>query len=360
MKLFKQLFNWWWALKKRVHPYIRTGLTLIFIGVSILPSAINLIFTIALPKKWPIEKISTALNDPSPIMYVPAIVLICFGIWLIIRGVQVKDAGLREYCAIYIRGLPGQKDNFPVDSLDIAHKKSTREAIRFDIITTSLKEIENTLQSDRRQIQQHTYHHGCADVYIAGLARIPVLVAYGSMFRNANAHLIFLDHIHKSRTWKVMDDLPTEVELISTFDSESISPSEREEIGIALAFTTPIYAIDLPVDLKDHTLIYSLNTGYHHNSFVNQQEMIDVINHIISVITRLSKCCKRIHLFLAVQAPVAIELGLRYQDGIHRDWVIHNFDGASGSYNWHLTLGKGSFSIRETVQHSKKEYSLPN
>ena len=46
------------------------------------------------------------------------------------------------------------------------------------------------------------------------------------------------------------------------------------------------------------------------------------------------------HLFLSIQSSLAIELGRCYQEGTHKNWVIHNFDAQAGEYNWAVELSK--------------------
>jgi len=59
--------------------------------------------------------------------------------------------------------------------------------------------------------------------------------------------------------------------------------------------------------------------------------------------------CNRVHLFLSVQSALAIEIGRRYQEGTQQNWVIHNFDPSSKSYNWALELSKSGVSAYSSL-----------
>lgn len=37
---------------------------------------------------------------------------------------------------------------------------------------------------------------------------------------------------------------------------------------------------------------------------------------------------------------LAIEIGRKYQEGTHKNWVIHNYDAHAGTYIWALELSK--------------------
>ena len=37
---------------------------------------------------------------------------------------------------------------------------------------------------------------------------------------------------------------------------------------------------------------------------------------------------------------LAIEIGRKYQEGTHKNWVIHNYDAQFGAYNWAVELSK--------------------
>ena len=54
--------------------------------------------------------------------------------------------------------------------------------------------------------------------------------------------------------------------------------------------------------------------------------------------------CNKIHLFLSVQSTLALDIGKRYQEGIHKNWVIHNFNANKGMYDWAIELSKSGIS----------------
>jgi len=41
---------------------------------------------------------------------------------------------------------------------------------------------------------------------------------------------------------------------------------------------------------------------------------------------------------------LALDIGRRYQEGMHKNWVIHNFDASKDKYNWAVELSKNGLS----------------
>lgn len=116
--------------------------------------------------------------------------------------------------------------------------------------------------------------------------------------------------------------------------------SPNGDIGIAIGFTTPIQLTQLPEFIKEYTTIISSSVGSERNLIKNQDNLHQLLHSIAQLIDKASALlvCERMHLFLSVQSTFALEIGRRFQEGIHKNWIIHNFDPTIGSYSWALEL----------------------
>jgi hypothetical protein len=45
-------------------------------------------------------------------------------------------------------------------------------------------------------------------------------------------------------------------------------------------------------------------------------------------------------MFLSVQTSVALEIGRNYQEGMHKNFIVHNFDADNGIYGWQIKICK--------------------
>ena len=101
----------------------------------------------------------------------------------------------------------------------------------------------------------------------------------------------------------------------------------------------------MPVDIHEHIINISPSIKNERNLIKNQDNLQEISKKIGTLIDKLSALpnCKRIHLFLSVQSALAIEIGRKYQEGTHKNWVIHNYDAQSGRYIWALELSKTGF-----------------
>jgi hypothetical protein len=45
-------------------------------------------------------------------------------------------------------------------------------------------------------------------------------------------------------------------------------------------------------------------------------------------------------MFLSGQTSVALEIGRNYQEGMHKNFIVHNFDAVEGKYGWQIKVCK--------------------
>jgi frataxin-like iron-binding protein CyaY len=61
---------------------------------------------------------------------------------------------------------------------------------------------------------------------------------------------------------------------------------------------------------------------------MNQANLQRITESLEKIISQFSSDpnTKKIYLFLSVQSTLAIEIGRKFQEGMHKVWVIHNFN----------------------------------
>ncbi|MFA0251087.1 SAVED domain-containing protein, partial [Vibrio sp. 10N.261.45.A4] len=193
----------------------------------------------------------------------------------------------------------------------------------------------------------------CRKLYIGGLARIPFLVSYGVLLRNTSIDVHFFDKSHKEqREWILLNEERTELSYAS--ECNCVTANANGDIALAVSFTCEIDKEVIPNELNGHTLFIRSNVSPQRNLIKNQENLSEAASFISSIVDELSqrKNVKRIHFFLSVQSSLAIAIGQRYQEGVHRKWVLHNFNAEEGLYDWGLeisSLGAEYFNSLELV-----------
>jgi len=122
-------------------------------------------------------------------------------------------------------------------------------------------------------------------------------------------------------------------------DGNSAPPS----IGLTIQARNAFYNM---LAYKKNTIFVSSNISNHRNLIKNQDNLQRISEKIQMIIDELSNKdnCKKIHLFLSVQSTLALDIGRKYQEGIHKNWIIHNFNASREKYSWAIELSKGGLS----------------
>jgi len=340
---FKWLWITAWRLKKSPYPKISIGAKLCLwpFSLSMLYSAIDV--TISFNADFPVDSIRASLQDSSTPFYA-SFVLMVVGAFLIYSDLK---SNLRHTSKVIIASMPRISREFPDEILDSSEKEFCRESVVLgQSVSGGDEHIERQTKFYNAELlvdilNRFVVQEDCKKLYFGGLARIPFLVAYGYMLKNLKCAIIYFDKFHKSSSWQLLDDEDLKVKLDSSEIIE-IQPSPSGDVGLAIGFSTRINQEQLPIPLREHTLIVSSNQSIDRNLIKNQENLIRVSNEICKVIDELShrEGCKKVHLFLSVQSTLAIDIGRRYQEGVHKNWVIHNFSPESDSYSWALELSK--------------------
>ena len=300
-----------------------------------------IVIQITFPNNMLMDSISITGDEASVYSILSAMVVAIIGFWLIYIE---QSSNARHTARVLITGLPSTNSQFPEGVLSVPESREARESVRLgtEENSGSLKDQITRFNSEVcvDLFNRFIVHDNCKKLYIGGLARVPFLVAYGSLLRNLTATVVYFDKFHRNSEWKTLNEENKQVTL--SYDRLIATPNENGDIGIALGFSTPINKEQLPNGLTDHTTIISPSLDTERNLIQNQENLESISSEIQSIIDELSASSgvKRIHLFLSVQSSLAIQIGRRFQEGIHLNWIVHNFRPDIGQYEWALEISK--------------------
>jgi hypothetical protein len=329
----KWFFNAFLAFKKSTYPLTKIGAKLI-VGTPIL----SFLATITFPKDFIISSLEFSTGEASLLL---SLISIAIGIALIHFELS---SNARQTARVLITGLPGTNAHFPEEVLSKTEARKAREAVQLgaeegkDSLDIQITRFNSEVCVDL--FNRFIVHDNCKKVYIGGLARVPFLVAYGSLLRTLTAEVVYFDKFQRDGKWKKLQEENKKITL--NYDELISIPNINGDIGIAIGFTTPINRNQLPEVLKNNTTIISPSIKPDRNLIQNQENLESISSEIQNIIDKLSASdnVKIIHLFLSVQSSLAIQIGRRYQEGTHRKWVVHNFNPDSGNYNWAIVIDK--------------------
>jgi hypothetical protein len=344
---FKWLIGVYRDLKKNSSPMSVLGGRFVFWSLASLPTT-GVLIHFAIPEKFFVNGLDIAVNDASYVAYVLCVLTWFFGLCLIIYDIRSTTSSARKVARVLITGLPGTSRDFPVGVLSKAEQKLAREPIELGIEESPV--FDHHLQVERYNAEQcvelfkrFVLHNDCNKLYIGGLSRIPFLVAYGAFLRNVSSKIVYFDKFHRDGQWCLLDDEDCNLGL-KDYDLMT-TPNDFGDIGIALGFSTIIDKKQLPAQLQEHTTLLSPTLGEGRNIVKNLGNLERLSNEIKGIIDKLSTPeAKRVHLFLSIQSSLAIELGRCFQEGTHKNWVIHNFDAQAGEYNWAIELSRAGIN----------------
>lgn len=335
--------KWLWDrlcdFKRKSYPLSAMGAKLI--GLSVVGSPISTYcINIVLPPQYQLLGFELSKNMMTWMTFTLSLIPMVIGTFMI--STELKSLA-RNTARVLIAGLPGVSDDFPTGILSKSEQRSAREVI---VLSVQDNDIEKQVERYNAEVcvdlfKRFVLHHQCEKLYIGGLARIPFLVAYGVFLRNVS-NITYFDKMHGSTDWRILDNEDVNIQLSNT---ESLPKAdENGNVGLAVGLSTPILQDQLPFEFKNNTAILSSTTLVERNLVLNQENLQRLSSSLLATIDVLSRDPKvrRIHLFLSVQSSLAIEIGRKFQEGIHKTWVIHNFNGNEGHYEWALELsGKG-------------------
>jgi hypothetical protein len=326
-------------LRKNTSPRTIAGRYIVI--ASMASPALGLVINLTLPPNYYLGSLEITNGGVSLVTSTLCIMGFLLGTGLIYFDIRAELNHARKVARVIISGLPGMSSSFPNDVLSKAEQRLAREPIEL-----SFQEADYEKQVERYNAEvcvdlfkRFVLHHQCEKLYIGGLARIPFLVAYGLFLRNVS-NILYFDKVHRGANWKLLNDEDLNIQLSNC--EPLPKADENGDVGIALGLSTPILKEHLPAKLQDVTSIITPTTKAERNLILNQDNLQRLSGSLLKIIDALSSDpkVKRIHLFLSVQSSLAIEIGRRFQEGMHKAWIIHNYDGKNGQYNWALKLTK--------------------
>lgn len=339
MDSFKWFLNWLQGFYRKTYPLATLGARLI-LGSSVAGLPLTIILQANIDNTFSIPLLELQTNAPSFLSGLLSIIAVLVGVYMIHH--ELKSSA-RKTARVFITGLPNMSTEFPHSLMTRTEERKAREAVSFGSATESEESIKNAIklfnsESAVKVFQRFVLHNQCEKVFIGGLARVPFLVAYGSLFRTDNAQAIYFDKFHnKGGRWQLLNEENEKVALLPSGDDTV--PNSNGDIGLAVAFSTQISESNLPSDLQLHTLTIKSNSMTDRNLIKNQENLESVASEIIKIVDQLSaKASGSVHLFLSVQSTLAIEIGRRFQEGTHKPWVVHNFDAPNNKYNWAIKI----------------------
>ncbi|MGF1865299.1 SAVED domain-containing protein [Enterovibrio norvegicus] len=331
--------------KRTAYPRTKWGVRLCLAAIGSGLFSIG-VFSIDFESGYIVERLSLSDKEPSLYASYLSIVLFFLGAILIFSEWNTK---LRHTAKVVISALPSVSTEFPDEVLEPSEKAFCRESVYLGVSQGVPENIEQQIRRYNAELEvdvfkRHILQENGQKLYIGGLARIPFLVAYGALLRNLSAEILYFDKFHRNGNYALLTDENKQVRLKDMPLVERVTPTG--DIALAIALTTPITIEQIPEELQNSTTVFQSNQGTSRNLIKNQDNLLEMSASIGALIDRLSALpgCKRVHLFLSVQSTLAIEIGRRYQEGIHQNWVIHNFDPSSQSYPWALELTKSGIS----------------
>lgn len=342
----KWLWKTAWSLKRTPYPRTKWGTMLITASVGAPLLSLGLL-TVEFSFDLPINSISYIDKDSSLLSGVLAVLGVLSGMALIYSEWNNTS---RSIAKVLISSLPNTNLEFPEYLLDPAEKEFFREPVILGMPSCTNEDIKGQVALYNAELRVNIFHRfiiqeKCRKLYIGGLARVPFLVSYGALLRNTGIDIQFFDKSHNGqREWILLNE--EKKDLTYYVDSEDIVENNNGEIAIAVSFTSKVTEAQMPEALIGHTLFINPSVTPSRNLIKNQENLSEAAKFISSKIDEFSQKqnVKRIHLFLSVQATLALALGQRYQEGMHKNWIIHNFNANNGQYEWGLELSASGVS----------------
>jgi hypothetical protein len=269
------------------------------------------------------------------------------GVFLIWFDLFRNSKNPKTIARILLTGMNGTTSNFPNNVLYNSDKSKVKEIEKLEI--SEDYSLEKNISKFNANIESNLFNRLLDDTthyYIGGLARVPMLIAYGFCFRASSSEPIYFDFDHKNnRKPFLLDEENKNISIIKT--GENIEPNDNGDIGISVSFSADILKEHLPEYIQEHCLYIKPDIDLDRNLIKSQENLNSIVDDIRKIVDDFSKKqdVKKIHFFLATQSSFALELGRRYQEGIHKNWVVHNFDGSKGEYTWALELTKHYVSL---------------
>lgn len=328
-------------MKKKSAPFATLGVKLI-LGAITLFSIGGIALYVLLPPEFLINEIKYTNKEIPTYSLNIGLFIILIGILMILfEAYNYKKA--RKTGKLIINGMKEGFKEFPIDVLSYDEKNNSRDTIKIGIIE-DINSFEKQIkyynsEKDIDLYNRFIFNNEIEKLYVCGISRVPFLVAYGYCLKGSVA-LKYIEKEHGTNKSFFLDDVNEKINIEKQNNEVNISPNG--DVGIAIGFTTEIKKEHLPLMLQDNTLFIKPSIDVSRLLIKNQNNLEEIVKEIQKTIDIYSGKvnCKKIHLFLAIQTSFAIELGRHFQEGMHKNWIIYNFDGSQGKYSSAIELSK--------------------
>ena len=193
-------------------------------------------------------------------------------------------------------------------------------------------------------IKQRVNHKRTEKGVIFALGSTPALYAFGSFFRDGHTPLTIYDFKRTDNIFIPLNYFPENCSLIYKYNEvivggiNGLDIKKLQDISISISFTSNVLIEDLPENLRGDVLDISLSTGYKYNSLPEEEEQKDIALKVTHTISSLKKHSKKVHLFISAQASFVTRLGSLYQEGMHGEVEVYQWDSTTNSYVWSLNI----------------------
>lgn len=350
MKIFYLLLLLMRYITKPVDPFVKVGLGLIALGILPLGSGI------AMHVKLSKEKLSQFVPFVDAIeltwsevntfalwfgMIISSLGLISCIIALIIysRSLRKKDVAVFVFLGFDnlndpdLRKLLSAQDRFKHVNVDIP-KINSRNKTEFMSHCEHIKYI----------INRRVNHKATESGHLFALGSTPSLYAFGSFFRDGHIPLTIYDFKRTDNVFIPLNDYPSGSKLIFKYNDNGIDNLNEAtlindaDVALSISFTSEVMIDDLPVVLRNNVVDVSLSDGYKYYSLPEEEEQKNIALQITHIISSLKNRSRKVHLFISAQASMVTRLGTLYQQGMHGEIEIYQWNPVSREYEWSISV----------------------
>ncbi|MBE0513908.1 SAVED domain-containing protein [Sulfurimonas sp.] len=222
-----------------------------------------------------------------------------------------------------------------------------------------VNEVKKNYYFNRELIQERIENKESSRAYLAALGSFPYLFLLGTLVRNAysNTKIMDFNRYKDGGKWYVLPPMSTNAEKIvhmlhygaNTIDAEIYRFNQNnEDIGIALSYTFLMEKTTIPIELRNNTLYLRLSVEPRHDNVASEEIQTELLKDISYYLRTLAKPGRNIHLFVAAQASMCLNLGVNYMDNAHGQLIVYNFDRDILQHNWAVKIKNEEIEVYDT------------
>lgn len=295
--------------------------------------------------------VTASSNDGGIIVTLLGFILIIISAYLGHNRVQaiLADEAIKDRVFFYIPGFSNSQPDIDLNEqgLDKVDIKKMMTPIKNPPFDSRIKEVANReLEHLRGILTRRASYNGATKAFIKSLSSVPFLFQLGALFRDNHIDIHFIESIHgTTKGYLLNKPRLTTKDIALSFNGEdkvengvvNLTPNDAGEVGLALSMTQVIHKEQLPMELREHTLM--VNSNHTESLLIENQEQLDELVEVISkAVSHLSSKATVVNLFLCAQTSMIFGLGKRYQEGMHGLVRVHQYCSKSNEYIWSLDI----------------------